>query len=451
MRKRISLIALTGLASCFLSCSREASVEAAAAIALVEAVFIERTEVPDEVVGFGTVSFAKKVDVTATADAMIDALPYREGARIAKGAVAVRLTNPHIALARQSARAAASRAEAAVALAASRLREGRFSAEARIMELKKAEGDLAHARRELDETRRKLADQERLFAVGGLSEEAIREARFASFAHEYQAYRMELELAIDRIGLRDSDLVTAADPAPVSAEERVSRLIALSTESLAAAVLVAEAEAEAAAKEAASADLAFSDLTIISPVSGTVGVRYREEGERVKKEDALLTIIDTSELIAVFAVQENDSLRLRPGLPAEVRVDGAGLSVRGRIVFVSPMADAQSGAFSAKAAFTDESGLIKPGMFARVSVRIGDPKKVSIVRESAFIDRQQPSGSNEARVFEIVGGVLRERRLALGASTPRGWIVEEGIEPDAPIVDRPSYSLREGDRVSISR
>jgi multidrug resistance efflux pump len=67
-----------------------------------------------------------------------------------------------------------------------------------------------------------------------------------------------------------------------------------------------------------------SELIVTASLSGIVGDRYYEEGERVKKEDKIITIIDTELLYAVFQVSESDSLKLERGMDAFVSVDGTG-------------------------------------------------------------------------------------------------------------------------------
>jgi len=448
-----AVAAVCAAASCGLalaSCRKPPEPESTGTLP-VRAVAAVKGELPDEVSAFGSLSYAKKVDVAASSDATVASLPFREGAKIKAGAVAAKLRNPHAELAAARSESAVNQARAAVDLARARLREGAFSAEARILGLRKSEADLQQAKRELAESERKLADQEKLFAAGGVAEEAMRDGRFSLASSRYKVEQMERSLVIERIGLRDEDLTAAGYPRPRTDAERLSALVDLATATLRAEVSAAEAQLDAASKEAESARLALSDLTISAPVSGVVGARYVEEGERVKGEDKILTIIDSADLYAVFPVREAEALRLSRGMAAVVRVDGANAEYRGTVDLVSPTADAQSGSFSVRVSLRDAAGRLKPGMFARVTVRAGAPRKAVLVPDSALFDRKSGAEGEEAKVFEISGGAVRERRVAIGEQTSQGRVVRSGLEAGTAVVDRPDPSLREGDRVSVSK
>ncbi|MDR2109744.1 MAG: efflux RND transporter periplasmic adaptor subunit, partial [Spirochaetaceae bacterium] len=306
----------------------------------------EFRDVPDEVSGFGTLSFLKKVDIAAPQDAVLARLFYREGDSVRAGALVALLENPQIALAAGRAENAYTQAAAALDLARARLLAGEFQAEAQIQNLDKAEAELVQSRREYGEMERKHLDQEALFAAGGVSEEAILSGRFALETAAEQLSLMERELAIRRIGFRDQDLLAAGVPVPPGEAGRLAALTRLTTATLRAELAAAEAQLEAARKELESARLVEAELTIRSPLGGTVGARYFETGERLKREDKIITLMDTGSLYAVFPLREAEALDLRKGMKARVYVDGTGKSYEGTVDLVAPAADSQSFTFS---------------------------------------------------------------------------------------------------------
>jgi RND family efflux transporter MFP subunit len=405
--------------------------------------------IPDTVSGFGVLSFVTKVDITASQDGVVGRLYAREGDRISAGNLAARLLNPRINLGVQRAEDGFSQAGAAYRLARARLTEGEYAAEAELLDIAKTEAELAVERRVLEEERRKQRDTEKLYAAGGLSDEAIRESRFSLENAEDRIRMMERELDIRRVGLRDGDLL-AAGLFPAEGfdfpEARTSALVHLATLTLRAEAEAADAQREAAGRELESARLALSELDVRSPASGIVGARYVEEGERVNSGDKLLTIIDAGAFYAVFALREAEALRLRKGMDTVVKVDGTGKSYAGKLDLVFPQADSQSFTFNVRALVSavPEDGELKPGMFARVEVRAGPDRTVPAVPEEALAVRN----NDEAVVFVIINGKVSERKIRIGELFGDGRReLLSGLAPGEVVVLYPDASLKEGSRV----
>jgi RND family efflux transporter MFP subunit len=445
-----ALCILSVLFSAFSCVKARASLENR--IVTVQAAEAAERGIPDTVSGFGALSFITKVDIAAPQDGKIGRLFFREGDRAAAGSVAVQLVNPQINLAVQRAEDGYSQAAAALRLAEARLAEGEYAAEAEILGIARAEAELAGGRRTLEEERRKQRDAERLYEADGISGEAIRESRFNLESTEERLGLMERELEIRKVGLRDRDLAAAGLVPPEgfsSPEARRAALVYLSTRSLRAETEAAAAQLEAAGRERESARLAFSELTVISPAAGVVGARYMEEGERVKRDDKLLTLMDTGSLYAVFTVRETDALRLRKGMSADVSVDGTGKHYAGTVDLVSPQADSQSFTFSVRVlipeAGTGEEGGLRPGMFARVLINAGPGRKCLAVPDPAIINRK----NNEGLVFVIVNGKVSERNISFGEILDGEREVISGLEPKEIVVVNPGASLKEGSRVAV--
>ncbi|MCL1928588.1 MAG: efflux RND transporter periplasmic adaptor subunit [Treponema sp.] len=407
----------------------------------------EEKMITEEVTGFGSLSFLTKVDVNASQDGVINRIYYREGTVVPNAAKIVEINNPQLDLAVGRAENAYSQAAAALKLTKSRLLEGEFRAEAEILGIAKAEAEFFQAGKILEEQRRKAEDQEKLYGAGGLSEEAIRETRFNLSNAEEQLTLMERDLKIRTVGLRDDDLRrTGLFPTSgfASEAERHSALVVLSTLTLRAETEAAEAQLEAAVKELESVRLAKSELTIYSPAAGTVGIRYLEEGERAKKEDKILTLMDTGALYVIFSLRESDALQLRKGMTAKVKVDGAGEIYDGTVDLVSPQADSQSFTFSVRVLLPHEvvakEDKLKPGMFARVTIRLADERFALTVAESAIVNRKDDEGS----VFIISQGRAHERKIKFGLLYGENREVYSGLKAGETVVVNPDASIKEG-------
>jgi multidrug efflux pump subunit AcrA (membrane-fusion protein) len=404
-------------------------------------------EIAGEVSGFGFLSFLKKIDLAAPSEGVLETLYFREGDFISRGNIAAVLKNPQITLAVRRAENAFSQAGSALKLAEARLLEGEFSAEARLLENEKDLAELEEERKALEEQRRKQWSEEALFEAGGVSVEAIHDSRFALEASEARCRLMEKALEIRRIGLRPEDLAAAGVPIPPDNDGLRRALIGLAVAGLRAEKEAAQANLSAAEKELESCLILESELIIRSPGSGTIGGRYFEEGERVKGEDKILTLIDTGSLYAVFSVSETEALKLSRGMAATVSLDGTGGVYSGKVDLVSPQADSQSFTFTVRVLLpADREGLLKPGMFARVKISLEEKQKITLIPEAALKDKKE----NRGTVFTVKGNTLSERSVVLGRMLGDEREIISGLVPGEVVVLRPVAALQDGVYVSVA-
>ena len=450
MRNTASAAAIAVIAAAFASsvasCRKEVPLASAEA-RTVKAVVVKTVVLPDEVSGFGSLSFLKKVDVSSPQEAVVVELPYREGDKVKSGAVIARLKNPQIELAVGRARNGVAQSEAAVALADAKLFEGRLAVESRLLSIEKAALELEQAMRELSESERKHAAQETLFRAGGVPEETIRSGRFSIASARVRIAQMEKDRDISLIGLRDEDLIARGIAVPKEESARMSAFARLATETLLAQKAAELASLGAARKELESARIALVELTLTAPVNGVVGARYLEIGERVKRDDKLVTLMDVDSLYAVAPIRESEAMRLTGGMRATVRVDAAGASYEGVVDLVSPVADAQSASFTVRVSIRDPKGTLRPGMFARVSVVAGPPRRALVVPEGAIMDRSGDSG----RVLVVIGGSLHEKKVTFGEAVEAGRVALSGLAEGDVVVEKPDPGFKEGDSVAVSK
>ena len=445
MNLKILLIIGLIFLSCF-ACKNNANINDGTKNVRVTSAVIR--EQPDEASGFGSLSFLTKVDITSPQDAVIKSLYFREGDYVRQKQIIILLENPQINLAVERSENNYSQALAARNLAASRLLEGVFQAEAQLLSLDKSSAELALARKKWEEDKRKHQNQEILFEAGGIHTEAILVGRFNLDSEWEQIQLMERDLEIRRIGCRDQDLVKAGIPIPLDASKKQDAFVSLITSSLKAELEAANARLEAAEKELTSANIALAELTIRCPASGIIGARYLEEGERVRPQDKILSLIDIASLYAIFPIREKDALRMEKGMTASVLIDGTGEIRDGVIDLIYPQADSQSLSFLVRVLLRNMSvtdNKLKPGMFTRVTVNLGPPKNAVFIPESSIFNQK----NNEGSIFIVNGRSLTERKIIIGTIHGEECEITSGLNAGELVVLRPDPDLREGTNVSV--
>ncbi len=446
--KKSAVSALIGLTLCILfSCNGEKAGADAEDALVIQAAAVETREIRDEVSGFGSLSYSKKVDIAASQNGVIEKLLFREGDVVKKGEIIAVLSNPQISLAVQRAENTLAQSRAALSLAESQLLQGTFQAEAQILNIKKAEAEIEQTRLNFAEQRRKLDNQKKLFMAGGVSEEGIRDARFSLETAASHIRLMEIQLDIQKIGFREQDIREAGFPVPADEAELHRNSVILATATLQAQTQAARASVLAAEKELSSCNLAEQELILYAPTDGVVGARYLEEGERIEQAGKIITLMDTESLFAVFSAPESDALRLEKSMEALIMLDGAGGGeYTGAVDLVYPIADSQSFTFSVRVRLNDAHvGDIKPGMFARVRVFCGAPRKSPVIPETALAQSDGAFGE----VFVVNGGTVNRRKVSLGATVGGSREIVSGLEAGEVVAAHPDQSLREGAYVSV--
>lgn len=153
--------------------------------------------------------------------------------------------------------------------------------------------------------------------------------------------RVATEAATDR------EAVTAARAEITAAQKRItqaqSRLVERKADLLAAGsapqqIASSRAKAEAALADAnrAKAQLTTAQLNldytkIVAPVSGVIGRKTVEAGQRVQPGQQLLTIIPLDDLWITADFKETQLRKMKPGQAVTVNADSSGLEYRGHI------------------------------------------------------------------------------------------------------------------------
>jgi RND family efflux transporter MFP subunit len=177
------------------------------------------------------------------------------------------------------------------------------------------------------------------------------------------------------------------------------------------------AEAKAAIEytktQVVSAELDLGFTTIEAPLTGKIGDWLVTEGNLVTGGQGtttlLTTIVSVDPMDAVFDLDENTLQRVEKevrdgrikleaeggGIPAEMglNVDGTAYPFKGTINFVNNRVDPKTGTIRLKARFPNPKPAVGtrplvPGVFARIRVPVGEPRKVLMVPESSLGDDQ---------------------------------------------------------------
>ena len=194
---------------------------------------------------------------------------------------------------------------------------------------------------------------------------------------------------------------------------------------------------QAAALQLAEAKVAKTRLK--APFKGMVGLRNVSVGDYVKEGQDLINIEDIGTLRVDFKLPESYLGRLGKGQLVEVSSDALpGERFSAVLDAVDPMVDAGGRAISTRARLDNAAGKLRPGMFVRVRLLLGERKAALMVPEQAIVPGAQPA------VFRVLDGKASLVKVRLGVRRAAQVEVLEGLANNDVVVTAGQLKLRDG-------
>ncbi len=226
-------------------------------------------------------------------------------------------------------------------------------------------------------------------------------------------------------------------------QSQVGRIRRLRSESIASEQQLEEAETElllarstVEAEEAAVgvAERRLADASVTAPFPGLVARRSVQLGEFVQPGTPLFELVSLNPLEAIFSLTELDSERVQLGQRVEVRVAAFENRVfGGTVTFVAPTIDPETRTLRIKAEIDDSDGLLRPGLFARMSLGVSRREGVLVVPVEAVIQRARGAfvyrigeGDRVERIAVETGTRDAGRIEVRGSLRSGDWIVQRG-------------------------
>ena len=185
-----------------------------------------------------------------------------------------------------------------------------------------------------------------------------------------------------------------------------------------------------------------SEVSLPSPVTGTVIARSANPGEVIQADKEIVRVADLSSVWVIGQVYEKDLGRIRVGSGANITSETyPGRVFRGKISYVDPTLDPATRTAQIRIELANPGQLLKIGMYVNVAFANlgGSESTVPVVPASAVqnLNNQQVVfvSTNDPTVFAM-------RPLRLGPETNNRYPVLEGVSVGDRIVTEGSFLLR---------
>ncbi|MBT3044224.1 MAG: efflux RND transporter periplasmic adaptor subunit [Candidatus Thiodiazotropha endolucinida] len=210
----------------------------------------------------------------------------------------------------------------------------------------------------------------------------------------------------------------------------------------------AEANFKQATAQVDNVRATIAKKTLRAPFDGQLGLRQVNLGQIVEQGTPVVTLQTIDPIYVDFSLPQQQFSILEPGTEVHVTTDAAPEMVfSGRIIAVNPEIDQMTRSVRVRATLSNQSELLRPGMFANVEVMLSDDEEVLAIPATAVlyapygdtvfvIDEVEDEKSGEKQL------VLRQQVIRLGASRGDFVAVVTGLEEEEKVVTSGVFKLR---------
>ena len=210
----------------------------------------------------------------------------------------------------------------------------------------------------------------------------------------------------------------------------------------------AQGQLDSAQGRLISAQAQESYARLRSPIDGMVTDRPLFPGETSIAGSPLITVMDTSSLLAKLHLSQAAAQKLEPGRRAEIRFAGVDEPVTAKVTFISPALDPGSATVEVWLAVANLEGRYKVGTPVHAVIRGSAAAQALLIPTAAVL----PSQDGGTSVL-VVGadGVAHTRAIKIGIRTAEAVQVVSGLSTSDMVVTGGGYGLDDNTKVTIGK
>jgi HlyD family secretion protein len=373
----------------------------------VQAEKVERKPLTEYVSGEAILVPHAQAAIVSKISAPIKKFLIQRGSRVRKGELLAVLENADLAAAVQDSQGALKQADASYAT----------TTKAGVIEdLQKAQLDLAQAKANLDLQQSIVNARQNLLQQGAIPRRDLDTAQ-AALVQAKAAYDIANQHLTSLKSVSQSATINSAEGALESAKGKY---------------------------EAAQAGLSYSEIR--SPIDGVVTDRPLYAGEMANTGQAIVTVMDTSSLLAKVHLSQEQTTGLKVGDDATLTFTGQDEPAHGKISLISPALDTGSTTLEVWVTVPNKTGKYKAGTPVHVSLAAGTLTDVVTVPNEALIATK--SGTPAVMVVGA-DNVAHQKDVKTGITDGHDTQVLSGVQPGDMVVTKGAYGMDDGTKVKI--
>jgi HlyD family secretion protein len=194
----------------------------------------------------------------------------------------------------------------------------------------------------------------------------------------------------------------------------------------------------------AKAQLSYSEIR--SPIDGVVTDRPLFQGELATANQPILTVMNTSKLVAKAHVSQMEAVLLKDGNPAELQLAGLEEPIKGRVMLISPALDPGSTTVEVWVEAIKPNPALKPGMSVQIIATAKSVEDALVVPANAVY--KTPEGSD----FVLLAGTdgkAHQTKVKVGIRNAELAEIQSGLKENDSVITTGGYALPEGTKIKI--
>jgi HlyD family secretion protein len=214
-----------------------------------------------------------------------------------------------------------------------------------------------------------------------------------------------------------------------------------------ASLQTAEGQLSSAKGKYLGAEAQLGYTSIRTPIAGVVTERPLFAGETAAAGTAVITVMDTSVLIAKLHLAQRQTQQLAIGGEATLLVPGLDEPVKAKVSLISPALDPGSTTVEIWLRVDNRDGLLKPGSVVHATIKGHTlPKAILIPTEAV-----QRSGESGGKIVMVIAadGTAHKKNITVGVATADTVQVTEGLSVSDTVITTGGYGLDDGTKVKV--
>jgi HlyD family secretion protein len=195
----------------------------------------------------------------------------------------------------------------------------------------------------------------------------------------------------------------------------------------------------------AQAQLSYTEIR--SPVKGVVTDRPLFAGETAAAGTPLITVMDTSALIAKLHIGQNAAQQLSLAAPATLTVPGISDPVAAKVSLISPALDPGSTTVEVWLRVENPKGILKSGTSVHTSIAGRSVTNALIIPAIAL--QTATDGVTKSVMVIAADGTAHKHPVTLGLQTAESAQIVDGLTTADNVITAGSYALDDGTKVKI--
>lgn len=195
----------------------------------------------------------------------------------------------------------------------------------------------------------------------------------------------------------------------------------------------------------ALAEARLAQTVVHAPFGGVAGMSKVDVGAYLTAGEDLVSLDDVDTMKIDFDVPERYARFISVGEKVSVSPDALpGKTFDGTVQVAATRIDPDARTLGVRAVVPNPQRLLRPGMFTRVTVAVGEQRRAIVVPEQAIV----PQGESLI-VYRVVGGKAVRTVVTVGLRQYGKAEIVKGLAPGEEIVTAGQQKIQDGSRVEV--